>query len=194
MTDVSRRTKGAERRLAVLAAASLLALGACSSTKDEPVATIVVASEAEPTTIRGVSEFTIAVPSHVETAVKYEQSPPAGGDHFPAWMNCGVYAEPVQNELAVHSLEHGAVWLSHRADADDTTRAALRSLAEGQTHVLVAPYPDMPSPIVATAWGAQLRVENAADPRLAAFVSKYQQGAQTPEPGAPCSGAVGNPT
>lgn len=41
-----------------------------------------------------------------------------------------------------------------------------------------------------TAWGKQLSVDSSSDGRLAAFIQKYRQGPQTPEPGAVCSGGV----
>ena len=53
---------------------------------------------------------------HTEAAVDYPQSPPAGGDHNPVWQNAGFYEEPVQNETAVHTLEHGAVWITYQPD------------------------------------------------------------------------------
>jgi hypothetical protein len=52
---------------------------------------------------------------------------------------------------------------------------------------------DLPSPVVASAWGKQLRLDGAGDPRLERFVSAFQQGPQTPEPGAACTGGVGEP-
>ena len=36
-----------------------------------------------------------------------------GGDHFARWLACDVYDEEVPAELAVHSLEHGAVWVTY---------------------------------------------------------------------------------
>jgi hypothetical protein len=44
---------------------------------------------------------------HTEGAVDYAQSPPAGGPHNRIWQNSGFYEEPVRNENAVHTLEHG---------------------------------------------------------------------------------------
>jgi hypothetical protein len=47
--------------------------------------------------------------------------------------------------------------------------------------------------VVASAWGKQLRLEGADDPDLEQFVRAYQRGPQTPEPGAACTGGVGEP-
>jgi len=69
----------------------------------------------------------------------------------------------------------------------------LRNLAKSQTYVLVSPFPGLPSPVVATAWGTQLQLPSATDAELGAFVKAYRQGPQTREPGAPCSGASGSP-
>jgi hypothetical protein len=40
--------------------------------------------------------------------------------------------------------------------------------------------------VVATAWGLQLRVNSATDPRLRAFVERYHGGGQGGEPGGVC--------
>jgi hypothetical protein len=45
--------------------------------------------------------------------VDYPQSPPVGGPHNPIWQNCGFYSKPVRDEYAVHSMEHGAVWITY---------------------------------------------------------------------------------
>lgn len=108
-------------------------------------------------------------------------------------QNCGFYSSSVQDEYAVHSLEHGAVWITYAADLPENQVELLQRLAHSGTHVLVSPYADLPSAVVASAWGLQLRLESAADQRLEQFVAKYAQGPQTPEPGAPCSGGAGNP-
>jgi hypothetical protein len=69
----------------------------------------------------------------------------------------------------------------------------LRTLVRGRSYALLSPYPDLPAPVVASAWGLQLRVENAGDERLGRFLVKYMQGPQTPEPGAVCYAGVGAP-
>ena len=143
----------------------------------------------EPTGVQSFSGFTR---NHVQSPVRYAQTPPVGGDHDAVWQNCGAYDGPLGNENAVHSLEHGAVWLTYRPDLAGDQVERLRGFA-GQDFVLVSPYPDLPAPVVASAWGKQLRLDDAGDPRLEQFVQFFRRGQQTPEPGAPCRGGTGSP-
>jgi hypothetical protein len=130
---------------------------------------------------------------HTQGDVDYAQTPPAGGAHNDVWQNCGFYDEPITDEVAVHSLEHGAVWITYTPDVPQDEIERLRDLSEGNDFVLVSPYPDQGSPIVATAWGKQLSLESAEDSNLERFINAYSQGPQTPEPGALCTGGVGDP-
>ena len=118
-----------------------------------------------------------------------------GGDHNPFWQNCGYYPNPIQSELGVHSLEHGAVWITYRPGLPANEVDALRQLAKSRAYVLVSPWANdaLPAPIVASAWGVQLRLTSTSDPALASFVATYAGGPQAPEPGARCTGAVGTP-
>lgn len=125
---------------------------------------------------------------HVAEPVTYEQTPPAGGQHFNSWQNCGYYAAQVQNEYAVHSLEHGAVWITYRPDLPPEQIDVLREKAQ-QSYVLVSPYPELPSPVVLSAWGKRLTVGDANAEEVDAFLRQYRQSADAPEPGASCSGA-----
>lgn len=139
-----------------------------------------------------------AAPSAVATdpaepAAVGTRLPPVGGDHDPTPQNCGFYDQPVRDENAVHSLEHGAVWLAYRVDLDGADIARLKEIAQGTPYVLASPYDDLAAPIVATAWGVQLELQDTSDERLDAFLARYVQGEQTPEPGAACSGGVGTP-
>jgi len=115
--------------------------------------------------------------------------PPAGGVHHPSWLNCGVYREPLELEHAVHSLEHGAVWLAYHPDLPDEQVEILEDY--GDSYTLVAPYPDLESPIVATAWGARLQLDEVPDGDLERFLTRYK--GQGPEAGATCSGGIGTP-
>lgn len=125
---------------------------------------------------------------------RYEQTPPVGGNHAGVWQNCGFYSEPIVAEQGVHSMEHGAAWITYRSDlpADQVDR--LRSLAEGESFVLVSAWDSgLPTPVVASAWGRQLEATSASGPRLEEFVRAFQVGPNTPEPGAPCTAGVGDP-
>ena len=144
--------------------------------------------------IAGVQTCPVSARNHVLTPVSYPQVPPVGGPHFPIWQNCGFYPSPVPKEAAVHSMEHGAVWITYRTGLPAGEVAALRVLAIRESYVLVSPYPDLPAPIVASAWGRQLRLDSSADPRLDQFVREFRLGQQAPEHGRTCSGGLGTPT
>ena len=143
--------------------------------------------------ISGVKSYSGLSRDHTDSPVTYAQNPPVGGPHSPVWQNCGVYDQPVPNEQAVHSLEHGAVWITYRPDLPAGEVAQLRDLVRGRSYTLLSPYPGLPAPVVASAWGVQLQVQSAGDPRLAQFIAKYANGPQTPERGAPCTGGAGTP-
>lgn len=143
--------------------------------------------------IDGVEEFDDLTFNHVTTTVDYPQTPPVGGDHAAAWLNCGVYTEPVPNENAVHSLEHGAVWITYDPTLPADQVARLEALAANQSYVLVSPYEGLGSPVTASAWGYQLEVDSADDERLPVFIQKYLLNPELAEVGAPCSNGVGVP-
>ncbi|MDQ4128297.1 MAG: DUF3105 domain-containing protein [Actinomycetota bacterium] len=127
---------------------------------------------------------------HTEADVDYEQIPPPGGEHNPVWQNSGFYEEPVRDENAVHTLEHGAVWIAYSPDLPADQQDRIRELVEGQTCVLASPYPGLDSPIVASAWSKQLSLDDANSPDLERFIRAYRQGPQTPEVGATCTGGT----
>ena len=148
--------------------------------------------EAKAAPISGVKSWSKLTQNHVTTPVTYKMSPPVGGDHNQVWVNCDrqVYTKAVPNENAVHGLEHGAVWITYN---DKAAKADVKTLAEKVTntsYTFMSPYEDQSSPIVLSAWEHQLKVARASDPRVAKFLDKYVQGAQTPEPGAACTNGM----
>ncbi|PPG51893.1 hypothetical protein C5C24_06260 [Rathayibacter sp. AY2B3] len=130
--------------------------------------------------------------THVAGAVDYPQTPPAGGPHNAVWMNCGVYDEPVPNENAVHDLEHGAVWATYDPALPQSEVDALIA-AMPDTYSVVSPYEGLESPIVLSAWDAQVAIDSPEDPRIDAFVERFWQSSSAPEPGAPCTGGIDAP-
>jgi hypothetical protein len=155
----------------------------------------VLTSGSKCSSISGVKCYT-ETRLHVQTTVNYPQTPPAGGNHNPVWLNCGIYDSPVPNENAVHDLEHGAVWITYQPNLPAADVTTLKNLVQSKTrgYLDLSPYPNLPSPVVVSAWGVQLKLTSASDPRIAKFIDKYQLGPQAPERGSSCSGGTGTPS
>ncbi len=142
--------------------------------------------------ITGVETFQNTA-NHVEGDVDYPQAPPAGGDHNAMWLNCGVYSEPVPEVNAVHSLEHGAVWVTYDPDALDQAAVDAIEAKLPSSYVILSPHEDLDAPVVLSAWNAQLKLDSADDPRLEEFLSAYWRNLNAPEPNAACAGALDAP-
>lgn len=127
---------------------------------------------------------------HKTSGFKYDQEPPVGGAHHAAWANCGIYDKEIKKQHAVHSLEHGTVWITYKSSVPKAQVNKLKGKATQQGDFMLVSVNDKQSaPIILTAWGKQLRVKSAGDDAIDDFIKKYKQGPQTPEPGASCSGA-----
>ena len=181
------------RALIFAALVGVVLTGCTASPTAEPPA----AAPAPAAAIDGLVTFPDITAAHVDAPVDYAatygMTPPAGGDHWAGWLNCGVYDQPQENERAVHALEHGAVWITYNPNlvtAGDVS--AMRAILP-DTYVVISPFPGLPAPVVASAWGAQVQLDGPDDARLVAFVSQYWQSAEGPEPGAPCTGGVDGP-
>lgn len=174
---------------AALAGALVVALAGCSAGAEPPPAPDPQAGLGAVTTYSGLPV------EHVLQDVSYAQTPPVGGRHWPpqtedgyGWQRCDVYTEPVVDEFAVHSLEHGAVWLTYQPGGSAGDVAALADLATiNPDYVLVSPVATQPQPFMATAWGLQLGATSPTDPTLRAFTARYAAGGQGGEKGADCA-------
>jgi hypothetical protein len=128
--------------------------------------------------------------THVEGLIKYDTSPPTGGNHSQYWADCSgtVYPNPIADENAVHALEHGAVWITYKPGLAASQVATLSALVSGKDRMLMSPYPGLKTNISLQAWGYQLFVDSASDPRIQQFINvlRYNQ-KTTPEYGASCS-------
>lgn len=138
---------------------------------------------------------------HVPGPVTYTEQPPIGGPHNGTWLNAGIYDQPVPSERAVHDMEHGAVWITYDRTLPASEVQALRTFYLAQTklpeqtesgtalssrYIVMSPWrtDTLPTPIVVSSWGHQLRVTSAADARLQRFVDTFRSsGRYTPEHG-----------
>jgi hypothetical protein len=141
--------------------------------------------------ISGIQTFDYAAgQDHVTTPVQYKESPPVGGPHDGNWADCTgtVYDVDIRHENAVHSLEHGAVWITYNPDdLSAADIAKLAALVDGESGRLLSPYVGLDSPISLQSWNHQLKVDSASDKRIKQFADFLtRNGDFFPEVGASC--------
>lgn len=126
--------------------------------------------------------------------VAYDQAPPFGGPHDQSWATCTgvVYTKPIRVENAVHSLEHGAVWITYNPDKVNADGiATLKAKVEGKPYTMMSPYPGLDSAVSLQSWGHQLKLDSPDDKRVGQFITALRLNNYTyPEVGADCSTIV----
>ncbi len=141
---------------------------------------------------KGIEVYPATTNRTLEGPIEYDRRPPTNGDHAPLWQNCGFYERPIQDRHAVHSMDHGVVWITFRPDLPAGQVEKLRSYG-GERYVIVSPYPGQDAPVIATSWRVQLELGGADDPRLRQFVDGFRISELSPLSGNRCALGVGNP-
>lgn len=142
--------------------------------------------------IEGVTSVEYAAGQHVDATqrVAYDQSPPFGGPHDAVWATCTgiVYDRALRDENAVHSLEHGAVWVTYDPDALSADQVTtLTGKVQNQPFMLMSPYPGQDTPVALQSWGRQLKLDDPADQRVDHFIAATRINTFVyPEVGATC--------
>ncbi len=140
--------------------------------------------ETEPELVKGSQ--------HQAGAIQYQQSPPVAGPHNGVIQNCmgDVYDAPIANEHAVHSLEHGTVWVTYKAGLPAAEVEKLAAKVRGTQKTMLSPVDGMTSNISLQAWGYQLKLDSADDPRIDEFIKALRVNASIEGPTAACDGGV----
>jgi hypothetical protein len=141
---------------------------------------------------KGIEVYPATSNQTVKGPIEYDREPPTNGNHDPLWQNCGFYEEPIKDRHAVHSLDHGVIWITYRPDLPERQIKALRPYGE-ENYVILSPYPGQNAPVTATSWRVQLELKGADDPRLRRFVNQFRISEIAPLSGNRCTLGVGNP-
>lgn len=139
---------------------------------------------------RGAAHLT---PDEVNAILSGEASPPdyssvpaTSGMHAPLAAPCGIYRQPIPEVFTIHTLEHGAVIVYYKpGEVDETTLAEVEELARTMaTHIVVAPYTDMSTPVAFVAWGRLAARPSLEIDEVRSFWGEYAQ--RGPESGIRC--------
>jgi hypothetical protein len=129
-------------------------------------------------------------------SARYNSTPPTSGPHFPFVIAPGIYPDPIPDGLALHAMEHGHIVVRYAAGIPGPDLEALQRLAKRYSRDLIlAPYPNLSTPIVLTAWARIDRLTKFDESRITTFVQRlrgrYNHGWTRPDDCAP--GAVSAP-
>jgi hypothetical protein len=139
----------------------------------------------------GIEVYPSSTNRTVEGSIHYDRKPPTNGNHAPLWQNCGFYESPIEDRHAVHSMDHGVVWITYRPHLPQQQLETLRSYGN-ESYVIVSPYPGQHAPVIATSWRVQLGLDGANDPRLERFVNQFKISELAPLSGNRCALGVGS--
>lgn len=109
---------------------------------------------------------------------QYSSDPPTSGPHYGTTVRWGFYDRQVQDEYAVHNLEHGGI-VSWYGGSPDPWKERFEPLLEEQPKLVASPRRDLGDQELAmTAWGVLLTcrgeaVEAASDDDLQELMSSF---------------------
>ena len=108
---------------------------------------------------------------------------PAGGPHYASPLRQGIFDEQVADGNAIHSLEHGMVWISYQPDdLSGADLEVLRSIASdfGRDTIL-SPRVENASPIIVVSWGRRIILDELDEQLIRDFITTNRN--RSPEPG-----------
>lgn len=132
-------------------------------------------------------------PDQVDAILRGEAAPPGyssvpatSGTHAPLAAPCGIYGEEIPEIFIIHTLEHGAVVVYYKPDeVDQATLVEVEELARTMaTHIVVAPYTVMSTPVALVSWGRLAARPSLEVEEVRAFWAEYAQ--RGPESGIAC--------
>ena len=115
----------------------------------------------------------------------YSSNPPTSGSHWPQPAKCQIYIDEIADEAAIHSLEHGAVWVSYKNKNDKNIVAKLADLVKGNSNkVLLSPRSKNDSAIAVVSWNRLLKLDDFDSRKITDLINNYKN--NSPEPFASC--------
>jgi hypothetical protein len=120
--------------------------------------------------------------NHLPTGAErdpYNSNPPTSGAHNERWVTpLQTYNQQLPDDMLIHNLEHGHIWLSYR-DANDSDAIAVLSALQRQYpgRVVVTLRPENPTRVVAAAWTRLLTLDELDAEQLEAFIIRHNDNA-----------------
>lgn len=126
--------------------------------------------------IQGQAHISVGSPTP-----EYNSNPPTSGSHYAQATNWGVYQNELKDENAVHSLEHGGIWISYQPDIDKETKEKLEAIGKRYPgSVVVSPRGANDAPIALASWGRLEKLTSFDENLIVEFIKRNKN--KSPEP------------
>lgn len=111
------------------------------------------------------------------TKFEYNSNPPTSGPHFANSGEWGVYDKEIPDQVLIHNLEHGGIWIAYRPGADSAAVAELAKIAkEYGRKLIMAPRAANDADIALVAWTRLDKFSAAefSEKRVRDFIAAYR--------------------
>src|SRR3989344_4099984 len=90
----------------------------------------------------------------IGTPFAYNSNPPSSGPHYQSQANCGIYDYEVLDQIFIHNLEHGGIWIAYRSTIASQALADLKELVKelGGRKIVMAPRAVNDADVALVAW------------------------------------------
>lgn len=113
----------------------------------------------------------------IGTPFDYNSNPPTSGPHFATPAEWGVYKEEIHDQILIHNLEHGGIWISYKPGIDAGLVATLEQFHhEFGRKIIVAPRAANDTDIALAAWNHldKFPATEFSEDRVRAFIKAYR--------------------
>jgi hypothetical protein len=106
---------------------------------------------------------------------EYNSNPPTSGWHYAVPARWGFYNDELPDEMLVHNLEHGGIWISYKDAGDAAVIDALANLARSyRSKVIVTHRPRNDSRSAVAAWGRLMKLDQFERDAIVDFINRFR--------------------
>ncbi len=104
----------------------------------------------------------------------YQGNPPSSGTHNPVPLAAGIYDNPVDVTMEVHSEEHGYIIVHYNGIPQSEIDQLKQIVSNDPRKLILSPYPNMPYKISLTAWDHQQTCTGVNRQAISNFVAEFR--------------------
>ena len=105
----------------------------------------------------------------------YNSNPPTSGWHYASTASWGFHNSELPDELIIHNLEHGGIWISFKDATDaEAVDALVAFVREYRTKVIVTHRPRNDNRIAVAAWGRLMTLDRFDRGAIVDFINRFK--------------------